>query len=259
LFTFYSVWQDKTNRLDNYCCRRFIPFAKCDVCVEFRKREALESCAMAREKLHELQALHIQDIKNERSVYMGNVGRAVMRPDKYLSMIIDGADQADFALPHSKERSHASEAAWKLQLKLYGVIVHGVGVWAFTVPPHIAQGNNITIQAIWYTLLAIVKMKGKLPPTLYLQLDNTSKQNKGRFLKAFLGILVLVGIFRRIIIGYLPVGHTHEDIDQLFSRISVYMRNNNAYTIEAFHKCIRLSYHGKHLRGAEVSVKILYV
>jgi hypothetical protein len=250
--TFYQTWVDKARRLMHFRCRKFIPFAKCDICVEYRKMDSMESSKVAKQVLRKKQGGHIQDIKNERSVYMGNASRAQQNPSSYLSMIIDGADQADFALPHSKERSHATEAAWKLQLKLYGVIVHGVGVWAYTCPPHIGQGNNVTIQAIWDTLLAVLQLKGILPPTLYLQLDNTTKQNKGRYLKAFLGLLVHLGIFKRIIIGYLPVGHTHEDIDQLFSRIAVYLRNHNAYSIESFHRCIRASYHGKHLCGETV-------
>jgi hypothetical protein len=48
-----------------------------------------------------------------------------------------------------------------------------------------------------------------------LQLDNTCKQNKARFLMAFLGDLVSRGIFREIYVSFLPVGHTHEDIDQV--------------------------------------------
>ena len=35
----------------------------------------------------------------------------------------------------------------------------------------------------------------------------------------------------QIKIGFLPVGHTHEDIDQLFSRVSRLLKHRNALTI----------------------------
>ena len=53
-----------------------------------------------------------------------------------------------------------------------------------------------------------------------LQLDNsyTTKQNKGNGLFGFLAWLESAGIFRDIEVAFLPVGHTHSDIDQFFSR-----------------------------------------
>jgi hypothetical protein len=46
----------------------------------------------------------------------------------------------------------------------------------------------------------------------------------------FLFLLVHHGVFERIIITYLPVGHTHEDIDQMFSRFAMALRQFNAVT-----------------------------
>jgi hypothetical protein len=41
---------------------------------------------------------------------------------------------------------------------------------------------------------------------------------------AYLKSLVDMGVFKEIFLNFLPVGHTHCDIDQLFSRISVFLR-----------------------------------
>ena len=41
-------------------------------------------------------------------------------------------------------------------------------------------------------------------------------------------------------LSFLPVGHTHTDIDQLFSIFSNYLKSNNAITINEFHDVIRL-------------------
>ena len=59
----------------------------------------------------------------------------------------------------------------------------------------------------------------KWPPTLYLQFDNCS-DNKNKTTVAFLALLQECKVFDRIEFSFLLVGHTHEDIDQMFSVIS---------------------------------------
>jgi hypothetical protein len=61
--------------------------------------------------------------------------------------------------------------------------------------------------------------KGKLPPTLDLQLHNDPHQKSKQFL-SFLAYLVESGVFHKIKVSYLIFGHAHEDIDQYFSCIS---------------------------------------
>ena len=57
-----------------------------------------------------------------------------------------------------------------------------------------------------------------LPPTLTLQLDNASGNNKNRWVFAFCSLLVYRAIFCKIYINFLIIGHTHEDTDALFGR-----------------------------------------
>lgn len=80
-----------------------------------------------------------------------------------------------------------------------------------------------------------------LPRTLYLQLDNCGSENKNRYVFAFLSMLTAKGIFEFIHLGFLMVGHTHEDIDAMFSRFSEKLRTSQVYTfgnlMETFMKC----------------------
>jgi hypothetical protein len=241
-FTYFkTVWHaDRVAGLAR--CRAFMPFAKCDVCVTFREKDLETKDMTIKQQLRKEQADHLEEVKRERSAYYQHRLQGVQSPDSYLSMIIDGANQARHALPSTVEKSHVSDKAWKMQLHLMGVIVHGRGTWAYTCPPHVAQGNNTTIQALWDTIVDIFQKDGRLPPVLYLQLDNTTKQCKGKYVMGFLGLLVKLGIFDKIIVGFLPVGHTHEDIDQFFSRIAIFMRNHPAMDREEFGRCIRNSY-----------------
>ena len=55
----------------------------------------------------------------------------------------------------------------------------------------------------------------------------TCRENKNRYLFAYLKLLVDCGNFDHIYVNFLPVGHTHCDIDQLFSRIGTYLRGDN--------------------------------
>jgi hypothetical protein len=59
--------------------------------------------------------------------------------------------------------------------------------------------------------------------TLVLQLDNTSQENKNSHMFSFLAELVECKVFERVIVNFLPVGHTHvkyccfvEDYDESF-------------------------------------------
>ena len=60
-------------------------------------------------------------------------------------------------------------------------------------------------------------------PILYLQFDNCGK-NKNKVLIGFVTDLVRRGVFVKAKLGFLMVGHTHEDIDQFFSIISIHLK-----------------------------------
>ena len=70
-----------------------------------------------------------------------------------------------------------------------------------------------------------------LPKNLYLQLDNSTKDNKNQYLMAFLSLLTTRGIFREIQVGFLLVGHTHEDIDAYFSHQSKSLKSKNTFVV----------------------------
>jgi hypothetical protein len=57
-----------------------------------------------------------------------------------------------------------------------------------------------------------------LPPHLLLQLGNATSDNKDH-LFMFLSLLTMLGAFITIEVGFLLVGHTHEDIDGTNRRI----------------------------------------
>ncbi len=65
----------------------------------------------------------------------------------------------------------------------------------------------------------------KLLPNLFLlQMDNYVKDNKNRYLLAFLLLLTTREVFEEVRLGFLMVGHTHEDIDGCFGYLSKKLR-----------------------------------
>ncbi|KAL3697489.1 hypothetical protein R1sor_011565 [Riccia sorocarpa] len=60
----------------------------------------------------------------------------------------------------------------------------------------------------------------KLPPTFYIQLDNSGKDNKNWVMMAFFSELVIQGVFKTVFMSFLIVGHTHEDVDAFFSKVN---------------------------------------
>jgi hypothetical protein len=59
-----------------------------------------------------------------------------------------------------------------------------------------------------------LEKEGKLPPYFFLQMDNCGRENKNKFVFAMCALLVHHRVFEEIELGFLLVGHTHDDIDQ---------------------------------------------
>jgi hypothetical protein len=71
-----------------------------------------------------------------------------------------------------------------------------------------------TLHLLLKTVQNVLEEDGFLPRKLYLQFDNCVRENKNRFVFGALALLVHWGIFDEVEVGFLLVGHTHDDIDQ---------------------------------------------
>ena len=129
-----------------------------------------------------------------------------------------------------------------------GALVHGQACYGFTFLLNIKHGSNVTIETLHRVLQDRFEKNDKQPfkqRTLYLQLDNTTKQCKSKYVFCFLALLVAWYLFTVVMLSFLMVGHTHEDIDQLFSRIATYLRKNNATSRHGFREAILKAFQGK--------------
>jgi hypothetical protein len=138
-------------------------------------------------------------------------------PNKYLGLIIDGMDQNKTLLPHffRTPKKFIGREFYSVSLGwLYGFQWEDVPRVYFTAP-NIHNDANPTITIIHHVLSHWSEI---IPEVLYLQLDNTSRENKNQIVFGYLNMLVELGNFQKVKFGFLLVWHTHDHIDQMFSR-----------------------------------------
>lgn len=80
------------------------------------------------------------------------------------------------------------------------------------------RAQNIALHAWLCELEYEYSKRGRLPPTLYHQVDG-GNENAGQLTIAVAEWLVMKGLTTKVVITRLPVGHTHEDIDAQFAHI----------------------------------------
>lgn len=175
-------------------------FTKCSLCEKFRC-ELLESNGnKAKVKaIQEAKHSRLEFMRRERMGYYNRRDRASRAPRRYCSFIIDGADQKSYGLPHFVFSSK-DDRGHKLKVKCVGVLEHqmkkNITLFAFT--EELQTGANHVIETLHRVLDKKYHEEGSLPPTMYVQLDNCSRENKNHYLLSYLESLVALGVFDEI-------------------------------------------------------------
>ena len=103
------------------------------------------------------------------------------------------------------------------------------GFFGYMLDVSVVQGSNANIECVHRTLLKLAQTYKTWPVELYVQLDNTAKDNKNKATLGYFGYLVGSGVFKRVIVSFLPVGHTHEDIDAVFGMIMRWLHRHRSF------------------------------
>lgn len=74
---------------------------------------------------------------------------------------------------------------------------------------------------------------GALPPTVYVQFDNYSREKKP-IRACIFRKFDYCRVFNTLEVAFQPIGHTIEDIDKDSSRTSEYLRSEDVITLEDF-------------------------
>ena len=188
------------------------------------------------------QHKHWKFFESERLEYSMKRDLARREQQSYCSIVVDGADQSAYGLPHFVFNTK-NMRGMKLKVRVIGLKEHLAvpSVTLFLLTEEHETGANHVIEAI-HRFLTEKRRRGPLPKTFFVQADNCTRENKNKYMLGYLQSLVARGVFQEVCLSFLPVGHTHEDIDQVFSRTSQRLRRHNTITIEQLAEELSLSY-----------------
>ncbi len=193
---------------------------KCDICLELKESRKNATNEQDRLIFQEKLRKHNDEQMHERQLYYARRLQAQQQPDQFMSLIMDGMNTPSFPLkmPMPKGTSRID----RLKLHVLGFIDHGNNSYhMFGSLDHWSHGSNYVTSILWTYLQTRMKTcieEGTTwPHTLYLQIDNCWRENKNTTLFGFLALLIKHGWFREIYVHSLPPGHTHEDIDRMYS------------------------------------------
>jgi hypothetical protein len=140
----------------------------------------------------------------------------------------NGSKENLFATLHSCSKDVDEDTFVQLHLVRYLIYNGAVQPNAFITYPNIHNDPNLTVSMLNKVLHGWGK---QLPHVLYLQLDNTTRQNKNSTLFGYLSILVELEVFKKVKINFPMVGHAHDHINQMFGTFSKKLVRNNDFTM----------------------------
>ena len=181
----------------------------------------------ALEELHDKRQRHWDYVTAARRRMLERTAFAREHKDDVLMVNVDGMDQAKTNIPNEPMKDKGTAAGAPLPVRLMGAIVYARAWYGFWTVPQWASTSNVTLTAL-ARIIQDAQVEGRarglpaphLPPRFVLQMDNTAKDNKNHFLFGFAGMLLAEGYFTEVEAHFLPVGHTHQEIDQSFSLVS---------------------------------------
>ena len=121
---FYHVWKHNCKDVK---VRKSTRFSKCDICEQIRSEmHILVTSFQSTADLLLRKRAHYDFIAQERMEYKRKRDIAVFNPNEAWSVIIDGADQTAFGLPHF-HTNIKSQRGHTMKVKLVGLLEQNVG------------------------------------------------------------------------------------------------------------------------------------
>src|ERR1700728_3004068 len=104
------------------------------------------------------------------------------------------------------------------------------------------KNPNLILTCFYLYILKHFQYSASHPPILWLQSDNCFKENKNRWMLAFSTWLVHLGWFQEVMISMLPPGHTHIDIDKMFSTFAIYLNSHYVEFVTDLAEALKAAY-----------------
>jgi len=230
---FTEVWRGSKELRKVRTQRNVGTLPKCSTCKSFEEKLLAVKNANQVE-LAKIEAEfrgHVFLQQFERRAYAYKQMLAYSESKEFLSCIIDSSTQFPYHVPYTRDQFKDLDSSGTLKQSLTAVHFHGRDTYIYPYSKFVNGGSNWTIQCLLEALSSEASKEGHVnfPRTWFIQMDNCSGENKNKFVFAFLSTLVAKGYFDTIVVSFLPTGHTHEDVDQLFSILAARLRVNGIH------------------------------
>ena len=242
--SFLRVLKSELPHVKVRACKRF---GKCLDCANIDEK-INKSDGLTREFWRAQKQHHNTWQMKERRKYYDHQVKSldVETRHRSLTLSIDNMDQSKSNLPSMRRPDKALEKHLPLKVHITGVMIHGMDrtePMVFTWYDRFPASSNVICTVLWETLSKLSENGTKsFPPVLNLHLDNCWRENKNKYVFGFLKALVTLGYFKKIKVGFKPVGHTHDLPDQMFSVFSQAFAKHDIKSLADLHRLMTQCY-----------------
>ena len=223
-----KVWQTDFKHLLRI--RKSNHHSKCNQCIRHRLIiRKLGHCLPARRaQVAELQK-HLARQYADRQCYwhcrsLSRLGASSSRPTT-VTAIIDSMEAAKHSWPKTPTMFSKEFNNWgRPRLSSTSLLIHGHLALTVLSPHFVSSNSSRSIEIISHGLTLVSQNGCDLTGThLILQGDNASKELKNNGLLAWAACQVALCRVKEVTLSFFSSGHSHEDIDGMFSQMATYL------------------------------------
>ena len=220
--------------------------SKCSICTKHRLiiRKCGHNPAAAQAQHHQLQ-LHLKRQHADRQCYWASRSRsrlgATTLGECEVTCILDSMDAQKHAWPRSRSMSCKEFSSFnRPRMTSTTLLVHGHLVLVALSPHTCTSGSSRTAEVLCHGLTRMATRVDFSQVWLNLQADNCSKEVKNNGTLRVLSLWVALHKLRGAEVSFLCSGHSHEDVDALFSLFGAHLdRHKELWTPAAFQQCLQ--------------------
>ena len=247
---FYNIWSTSFKHVKIPVHTRL---GRCDDCSNIQKELKNIQSEEGKNEWKRRKQQHLQLVREERRFLSERKLLAKTNKETYHHLIIDGMTMIYMPniqpIPKGicciffKIDIKGSTQELRMKFHMTGIIDHSYGKRRlFITPETIAGGANLTCSVLWNHLSMILNPNESHTPHLQIQFDNCFRENKNLIMFGFASLLVHHNIYKTVTLSCLIQGHTHEDIDQMFSTWSRYYWTHTLETFNEIQSFINSAY-----------------
>ena len=244
----YTEWMRiRKDQCPTIRIRKYKALAKCTECDRLDKLLS-KTNGDEREVVRLRKARHTEWFMAERAKKRHHEDKVIKNNGYKRAMLIeiDGMDHSKTSLPVPARCNKQTDGLPLLHTHLTGVFQFCSGkkqpsgyLWHDRFP----AGADVVISILLDVLARTPLQDFAACETLYLYLDNCSRENKNQYVLGICHLLVQYGIFKYVRLGFLPKGHTHtENNDAMFGCFTNPLKLNDTYTWEDLKRICQASY-----------------